>query len=236
MEKIGLICAMSEELELLLEGLENQKEYTIANMSFYTGSLEGVQVVLVLSGIGKVNASIAVSLLISEFEVDAVINTGVAGAIDQKLEVGDIVVGERLAYHDVNVTNFGYRLGQLPQMPLFYESSPSLIALIKDTISETSPTFYFGDIVSGDSFVMDREMGEEIKNQFPHALVTEMEGAAVGQTSYQFSVPFLVIRAVSDNADQEATLTYEEFLEEASHNSAEFIFSLLSKLKKGEPK
>lgn len=234
MKKIGLICAMSEELELLLEGLEEQQEYTIANMSFYAGSLEGMQVVLVLSGIGKVNASIAASLLISKFEVDAVVNTGVAGAIDQKLEVGDIVIGQRLAYHDVDVRNFGYKLGQIPQMPLFYEASSTLLELIKENPVDIDASFYFGDIVSSDTFVMNSDMGKEIKSEFPHALVTEMEGAAVGQTSYQFSIPFLVIRAVSDNADQDATITYDEFLEEASHNSARFILSLLKNIKRGE--
>lgn len=236
MKKIGLICAMSEELELLLERLKERKDYNVANMSFYTGDLEGMKVVLVLSGIGKVNASIAAALLISNFEVEAVINTGVAGAIDKKLKVGDIVIGERLAYHDVDTTNFGYDLGQVPQMPLFYEGSPILINLIKERDITINSDFHFGDIVSGDAFVMNSEKGQEIKRHFPGALVTEMEGAAVGQTSYQFATPFLVIRAVSDNADQDATVTYEEFLEEASYNSAKFILYLLNILKKGKKK
>lgn len=227
--KIGIIAAMEQEIRILTEQLNQKKETTKANQKFYEGKLSDVSVVLVQSGIGKVNASIAATLLIEVFQVDAVINTGSAGGIGQGLSVGDLVLSEQLAYNDADARAFGYAFGQIPQMPERYVADDELISLFIRA-AEKEWTIRSGLIVTGDSFISSEIKIKKIKEFFEDALVTEMEGAAIAQTCYQFGIPFLVIRAVSDVADEEASVSFDEFIELAGKKSAETVISFLNEI------
>ena len=224
--KIGIIAAMEQELRILVEHLTHTHQTVKANQNFYEGQLMNHDVVLVQSGIGKVNASIAATLLIEVFKVDAVINTGSAGGIGSGLSVGDLVLSKELSYNDADSRAFGYQFGQIPQMPERYAADEDLISLFIKA-AESKWTIKKGLIVTGDSFISNKDKINAIKNYFPDALVTEMEGAAIAQTCYQFGIPFLVIRAVSDVADEEASLTFDEFIELAGKKSAETVLSFI---------
>lgn len=224
--KIGIIAAMEQEIRILVEKLTDKHQTVKANQKFFEGKLFGTDVVLVQSGIGKVNSSIAATLLIEFFNVEAVINTGSAGGIDKGLSVGDLVLSTELSYNDADTRAFGYQFGQIPQMPQRYKSDDKLISLFIKA-AETKWNIKKGLIVTGDSFISHKDKISEIRNYFPDALVTEMEGAAIAQTCYQFGIPFLVIRAVSDVSDEEASVTFDEFIELAGKKSAETVLSFI---------
>lgn len=228
--KVGILVAMEEEIKYLIQAMENYEVYEVAKQFFYDGFIEGKSVTIVQSGIGKVNASIATSLLIQRFKVDKMINTGSAGALEKGLEIGEIIVSEKLAYHDVDNRVFDYQYGQTPQMPLFFKADKTLSNQIRELASIHSWKVHNGLIVSGDSFVSKRSEIERIKEYFPSALITEMEGAAVAQTCYQYDIPFVVIRSVSDTADEEAAVDFDEFVVLAGKRSAELVLALIKKI------
>lgn len=230
MMKIGIIGAMEEEVVTLKEAMENPSTEMIAGAEFTCGQYAGKEIVLVRCGIGKVAAAVTATLLMDHFQVDALINTGSAGGIGEGLKVGDIVISERLAYHDADVTAFGYAPGQMAQMPLYYEAEPLFIEAAKQAAAETEETVYTGTIVSGDQFVNSKERIAEIKAIFPDALANEMEATAIAQVAYQFSTPFVVIRAMSDVADEEASISFDEFIQIAGKKSAEMVLKLLQKI------
>lgn len=225
--KLGILVAMEEEIKHLLQEIKSYKIIEIANQKFYDGMINGKPVTIVQSGIGKVNASIATTLLIQEFNVDAVINTGSAGALQEGMKIGELVISKELTYHDVNNEVFGYIYGQIPQMPERYAADAKLSQSIKDLAASQSWDVHSGLIVTGDSFVGSTEGIKKIKENFTTALVTEMEGAAVAQTCHQFNVPFVVIRAVSDTADEEASIDFDEFVILAGKRSAELVLSFI---------
>lgn len=228
--KIGIIAAMEEEVKTLVENTENYKEVKIANQLFYDGVIRGNEVTLVQSGIGKVNASIAASLLIEQFNADIIINTGSAGGIREGLSVGDLVISDELSYNDADARVFGYKYGQIPQMPESYKADSSLVEKIEESASVLKWNIHRGLIVTGDSFVAGNKQLDNIKEFFPEALVTEMEGTAIAQTCYQFDVPFVVIRALSDSADEEAGVSFDEFITEAGKKSAQLIIHFVESL------
>lgn len=227
--KIGIIVAMEEEIKYLIKAFEHYELHEIASQKFYEGMIQGTEVAVVQSGIGKVNASIASSLLIEHFKVETIINTGSAGAIQTGLSIGDLVISTELAYHDVDNRIFNYQYGQIPQMPEFYQADAELIHKINDSSGEEIKV-HQGLIVSGDSFVSSKAEIKRIKKYFPNALVTEMEGAAVAQTCYQFQIPFVVIRAVSDTADDTADIDFDEFVQLAGRRSAELVITFLKNI------
>lgn len=227
--KIGIIVAMEEEIKHLIEAFENYEMHERAGQKIYDGVIEGEAVAVVQSGIGKVNASIASSLLIGQFDVDMIINTGSAGAVKKGLAIGDLVISTKLAYHDVDNRVFNYQYGQIPQMPAFYEADHEWIKKI-EKLAFDYPNTQRGLIVTADSFVASTEQTNRIIKHFPNALVAEMEGAAVAQTCYQYDIPFVVIRAVSDTADDEATVDFDEFVRLAGQRSAALVISLLKKI------
>lgn len=229
--KVGILVAMEEEMKTLIESLESYKTHKIANQKFYNGLIEGREVCIVQSGIGKVNATIASTLLINNFAADLIINTGSAGAIKEGINIGDLVLSNELSYHDADNRAFGYRYGQIPQMPEFYEGDRDLIRKVSIAARNLNLEVHKGLIVTGDSFVSSDEKIKAIKEQFPDALVTEMEGAAVAQTCYQYSVPSLVIRAVSDTADGEATVDFDDFVVLAGRRSAKLVLELLKNIR-----
>ena len=224
--KFGIIVAMEEEIKHLIKAFESYELYELANQKIYDGFIEGIEVAVVQSGIGKVNASIGSSLLIGQFNVNTIINTGSAGAIQKDLKIGDLVLSTALAYHDVDNRIFDYQYGQIPQMPRLYKADKDLIKKI-ESLSTNDLKVHRGLIVSGDSFVSSKKEINKIKKHFPKALVTEMEGTAIAQTCYQFNIPFIVIRAVSDTADEAAELDFDEFVQLAGQRSAELILAFL---------
>lgn len=228
--KIGIIGAMEQEIKTLRETLINTRSWEMAGNVFISGSLGRHEVIVVRSGIGKVAASVTTTLLIHQYGVNMVINTGSAGGIDPKLSVGDVVIADKMAYFDVDVTGFGYAVGQLPGLPIYFETSEYLKIEMKKIIEQTDLTVHKGIIVTGDSFVDSPEKLSSIKQHFPDALACEMEGASVAQTAAQFNIPFLVIRAISDTADNQATQSFDTFIEEAGKKSAEIVVNFVKKL------
>lgn len=228
--KIGLLVAMEEELAQLKEAISTDNVITIANQKFYDGVISDHEVTVVQSGIGKVNATIATALLIQEFNVDVVINTGSAGGIGSGLSIGDLVISTNLAYHDADNRGFGYTYGQIPQMPAQYEADVEVGKLINEAAVETGWHVQKGLIVTGDSFISSDDQINQIKEHFPEALATEMEGGAVAQTCMQFGVPFAVVRAISDVADDEATVNFDEFVLLAGKRSAELVLLFIERL------
>ncbi|MCJ0964821.1 5'-methylthioadenosine/adenosylhomocysteine nucleosidase [Mammaliicoccus sciuri] len=227
---IGIIGAMEEEVEILKSSIENRETIQIAHVIFYKGNIEDKQVVLAQSGIGKVNAAITATLLINEFKPDLIINTGSAGSVDSELNIGDIIISNKVYYHDVNATAFGYKLGQVPNMPEFYETDSKLIDLAKSSIEQLDLNGIVGEVATGDSFIGSIDQRKVIKSNFPTASVVEMEAGAIAQTCYQYNVPIIVTRAVSDLADKESDVTFEEFLKVACVNSSKIVKLLLNRV------
>ncbi|MBE5672629.1 5'-methylthioadenosine/S-adenosylhomocysteine nucleosidase [Staphylococcus sp. SS35] len=226
---IGIIGAMEEEVTILKNKLTQLSEISVAHVKFYTGILQEKEVVITQSGIGKVNAAISTTLLINKFKPDIIINTGSAGALDESLNVGDVLISDDLKYHDADATAFGYEFGQIPQMPATFESSKSLIEKVSQVVQQQLSA-KVGLIVSGDSFIGSVEQRQKIKKVFPNAMAVEMEATAIAQTCYQFKVPFVVVRAVSDLANGEAEISFEAFLEKAAVSSSQTVEALVSQL------
>nr|WP_263313113.1 5'-methylthioadenosine/adenosylhomocysteine nucleosidase [Mammaliicoccus sp. Marseille-Q6498] len=227
---IGIIGAMEEEIEILKLSINNLETINKAHVIFYKGQLEGKEIVLAQSGIGKVNAAITTTLLINEFNPELIINTGSAGSVDNKLNIGDIIISNKVYYHDVNATAFGYKLGQVPNMPEFYKTNDDLISLAQSSIEELELNGVVGEVATGDSFIGSIEQRKEIKGDFPTASVVEMEAGAIAQTCYQYNTPIIVTRAVSDLADKESDVTFEEFLKVACVNSSKIVKLLLNRV------
>lgn len=228
--KIGIIGAMDEEVRLLKAAMEAPLAWEKAGTQFLSGTLGKHEVIVVRSGIGKVLASITTTLLIQTYGVNMVVNTGSAGGIAEGLEIGDVVFSDKVAYYDVDVTGFGYKPGQLPGMPLYYEASSYLKQEMTRAAEKVQQPVKYGLIVTGDSFINNPERIKEIKQVFPDALACEMEGAAIAQTAAQFNVPFLVVRAISDTADHQATQSFDAFIEEAGKRSAAMVIEFVKTL------
>lgn len=224
---IGIIGAMQEEVAILKNDMQNLSTEKIAHVEIYKGQLYGQDVVLMQSGIGKVNATICTTLMIQYFNPKMIINTGSAGGLGQDLEVGDIVVSKSVMHHDVDATAFGYELGQVPMMPVKYEADEALIELATQAIKNNHLNAKLGLIVSGDSFIGTQSQKETIISNLKDVLAVEMEAAAVAQTCYQFNVPFIITRAISDLANGDAGVTFEEFLKVACVSSSKIVKSLL---------
>ncbi|OLO38808.1 5'-methylthioadenosine/S-adenosylhomocysteine nucleosidase [Alkalihalophilus pseudofirmus] len=230
--RIGIIGAMDEEVELLKSKLDGRVDQTIAGCEFHQGSLNGVDVVLLKSGIGKVNAAIGTTLLIQLFKVEKVINTGSAGGFHGDLNVGDIVISTEVRYNDVDATVFGYEFGQVPRMPAFYTPHTELVTLAEVAANDVGVHSVKGLIVSGDSFMSDHERVEDIKSRFNNPYCAEMEAGAIAQVCHQFECPFVIIRSLSDIAGSDAKVSYDQFLETASVNSANLVLLIIDQLKK----
>ena len=225
--KIGIIAAMPEELVHLTQNLDRAQEVQVLGNTYYTGTVGKTEVVLVQSGIGKVMSAMSVAVLADHFQVDAVINTGSAGAVAEGIAVGDVVIADKLAYHDVDVTAFGYAYGQMAQQPLYFESDKNFVAKIQESLSQLNQKWHLGLIATGDSFVAGNDKIEAIKSHFPEVLAVEMEGAAIAQAAQALGLPFLVIRAMSDNANHEASISFDEFIIEAGRRSAQVLLAFL---------
>lgn len=228
--KIGIIGAMDQEIKILRETIESPISWERGGALYISGSIGRHEVIVVRSGVGKVLASITAVMLIQQYGVNMVINTGSAGGIGEGLAVGDIVISDKLAYYDVDATGFGYDIGQVPGMPLYFEASTYLQMEMEKAAKATNHHVKTGLIVTGDSFIDGKEKITAILDNFPDALACEMEGAAIAQTAAQFKVPFLIVRAISDTADHMATQSFDEFIDEAGKRSAEMVLNFVRNL------
>mgnify|MGYP003375959625 FL=1 len=232
MNIIGIIGAMEEEVELLKEKMTDTVIIEKAGMKFVKGNLKGQRVVVVRSGIGKVNAGICTQILADEFQVEAVINTGIAGSLKAEINIGDIVLSTDTMQHDVDAREFGYPLGQIPRMEtLAFSADEALRKLAKEVCEEVNPDIqvFEGRVASGDQFVADRETKEKIIEN-TQAYCTEMEGAAIGQAAYLNKIPYLVIRAISDKADDSAHVDYPTFERQAIRHTVNLVSRMMERL------
>ena len=232
MKTIGIIGAMEVEVAILKEKMEDVRIIKKASMDFYEGILAGKKVVVVRSGIGKVNAGICAQILADVFSVDAIINTGIAGSLNNDVNIGDIVLSTDVVQHDMDATGFGYRKGQIPQMPVFFfNADDNLRRLAAEVCKEVNPDIqvFEGRITSGDQFVCDQDVKNRIVSEFS-AYATEMEGAAIGQAAYLNEIPFLVVRAISDKADGSAQMDYSEFEKAAVDHSVRLTLNMLARI------
>ena len=232
MKTIGIIGAMEVEVAILKEKMEDVRIIKKASMDFYEGILAGKKVVVVRSGIGKVNAGICAQILADVFSVDAIINTGIAGSLNKNINIGDIVLSTDVVQHDMDATGFGYRKGQIPQMPVFFfNADDNLRRLAAEVCKEVNPDIqvFEGRIASGDQFVCDQDVKNRIVSEFS-AYATEMEGAAIGQAAYLNEIPFLVVRAISDKADGSAQMDYSEFEKAAVDHSVRLTLHMLARI------
>lgn len=227
---IGIIAAMEQELAVLLDHLEQRQDHEVLGRTYYTGQLVSQDVVLVQSGIGKVMSAMSVAILADHFGATAIINTGSAGAVAQGLAVGDVVLADRLVYHDVDVTAFGYAYGQMAGQPAYFETDQQLRAAFEQALAEQELTSRVGLIATGDSFIASSAIIQTIKGHFPNVLAVEMEGAAIAQAAYSLGLPVLVVRAMSDTADHEASVSFDDFIIEAGKRSAQMVLAGLAAL------
>ncbi|VFP78693.1 5'-methylthioadenosine/S-adenosylhomocysteine nucleosidase [Candidatus Erwinia haradaeae] len=228
--KIGIIGAMEDEIAPLRNKLKNQKRFLLAGVEIYTGILNNIEVFLLKSGVGKVFATLGTTLLLHIYKPNLVINIGSAGSLHPLLKIGDIIISDELRYHDVDVTVCGYTQGQMVGCPLSFPADKNLISIAELCSKKLNLHSVSGLIVSGDTFINGGVLRQHIRNIFPKAIAVDMESSAIAHVCYQFSIPFIVIRSVSDIADQESPLNFNNFLNLASHNSSLMIESFLSYL------
>jgi len=218
---IGIIVAEVEEMEAVKEIMENINSTDIYNLKIYTGTINNKEFLLVLGGVGKVNAARVCQIITDNFDLDLIINVGSAGGLNENLNIGDIVLGEKLVQHDFDVTAFGREKGFIPETGKFFESDKILLEKCEN-IKIDNQKIVTGTIASGDIFLTDTNLKEKIKQDFNAACV-EMEGAAIAQVCTLNNIPFLVIRSISDIPNGKNEIDFNEYLKLASKNCAEFV-------------
>lgn len=223
--KIGIIGAMESEVSALKETMQVNSVTTKAGMDFYEGVLEQTPVVVVQSGIGKVNAAMCVQILADLFDITHVMNTGVAGSLNAKLNIGDILVSEKAIQHDMDVTIFGYAPGQVPgTKSRDFIADPAMADAALTACGQVNPdvTTIKGCVVSGDQFISSAEVKDRLIREF-HGDCAEMEGASIAQAATLNGLPFVVIRAISDKADGSAEMDYPTFEKQAAEHCAKMV-------------
>ncbi|MCL2703644.1 MAG: 5'-methylthioadenosine/adenosylhomocysteine nucleosidase [Defluviitaleaceae bacterium] len=229
MKTIGIIGAMDEEIAVLKPKLEMISAKSIVGTEFYMGKLRDVSAVVVRCGIGKVNAAVCVQVLSDMYGVDCIINTGVAGGLDPRLSVCDVVISKDVVQHDFDATMFGYEAGIIPRMPVsFFEADSELVSAAEKAcdVVLSGHKAILGRIASGDLFVSRKEDKDRIINVFSASCV-EMEGAAIGHACYLNKIPFVIIRAMSDTADGGATEDFNKFVIKAAEQSGAIVERML---------
>ena len=231
-KKIGIIGAMEEEVEALRGKLTYVKTTSRASMDFYAGKMGNKEVVIVRSGIGKVNAGICTQILADLFQVDAVINTGIAGSLDARIDIGDMVISTDAVHHDMDATIFGDAIGQVPRMDTrTFPADPHLVELAVKANEKANPQIhtFTGRVASGDQFISSGEVKARIVENF-QALCTEMEGAGIAHAAYLNKVSYVIIRAISDKADNSATMDYPEFVKMAITHYVGLVKGLVERM------
>lgn len=232
MHKIGIIGAMDEELQTLKKAAGDMHMTRRAGMEFYEGLLGKTEVVIVKCGIGKVNAGVCVQILIGDFQVSAVINTGVAGSLDKTLGVGDLVISSDAVQHDFDVSPIGYQRGEFPDSGMVaFPADSRLRELAAAAVRKTAPEARAveGRVCSGDQFISSAAQKEAITSLFG-GKCCEMEGGAIAQVCFLNRVPFVIIRAISDSADEESSISFETFLETAAKRCASVVQEMTASL------
>ena len=228
MKRIGIICALEEELKELLKFVTFKKEKDYYDIKVLECSLEKQELFLVQCGVGKVNAARTTQILIDHYNPDIIMNMGVAGSVSKEVGVCDVVIGDKLVQHDFDVTPFGYEKGCVPHVGVYIESDKELVKIAQKVNQEA----HTGVIASGDIFCTDKKLSENISKTF-HALCVEMEGASIAQVCFLANIPFLVLRSISDSPDgSDNKLTYEEFLEISSKKVANMMKEIILKIEK----
>ena len=228
MKKIGIIGAMDLEVSTLISKMDVKNTVSVAGMNFNEGTLEGTEAVIVKCGIGKVNAGMCVQILADLFKVTHVINTGVAGSLKDVIDIGDIVISTDALEHDMDVTALGYKPGEIPQMGrLSFEADADLIKKAESSCKKVNPDInvYTGRVVSGDQFISSKEIKNRLIELYD-GYCAEMEGGAIAHAAYLNKLPFVVIRAISDKADDSAEMDYPTFEKKAAEHCAALILDL----------
>ena len=228
MTKLGIIGAMTMEVETLVSSMEEAEKKTIAGSDFYEGRLEGLPCVVVQCGVGKVNAALCAQILCTAFGVTHLVNTGIAGSLSNDLDIADLLVSQDAMYHDFDCVPFGYPYGQVPGLDtLAFPADERLMAYAFQAAEAVNPGHTkLGRVASGDQFIADREKKAFIIEK-TRAMCTEMEGAAIAHASYVNDTPFLIIRTMSDSADDGADESYDNFIDTAAHQSAAIVLKML---------
>ena len=231
MTKLGIIGAMAVEVELLKKKMENLTVTNHAGMDFFDGKLEGLDAVVVQCGVGKVNAAMCAQVLCSVFGVTHLVNTGIAGSLCADLDIGDLVVSRDAMYHDFDCVHFGYEMGKVPGMDVVaFPADEAMIRYALTAAEEVNPGHArIGRVASGDLFVAEKTAKNRIIEK-TNAICTEMEGAAIAQTAYRNKVPFVILRAISDKADDSAQMDYPTFEAQAAHRCAEVTGNMAKQL------
>ena len=231
MTKLGIIGAMREEVETLVEKLVDAKQQVHAWSTYYEGKLEGLDVVVVQCGVGKVNAAMCAQILCSVYGVTHLVNTGIAGSLNADLDIGDLVVSRDAMYHDFDCNAFGYPSGKVPGMDVIaFPADKKLMDRAFAAAESVNPGHTkVGRVASGDQFVASKELKEKIIS-VTQALCTEMEGAAIAQTAYRNGIPYVILRAISDKADDSADMDYPTFERIAAHRCAAVVMNLAKEL------
>jgi adenosylhomocysteine nucleosidase len=230
--KIGVIGAMEQEVSILKAALTNLEETKKGGCTFFTGQLNGADIVLLQSGIGKVAAAVGTTILLNDYQPDVVINTGSAGGFESSLNLGDVVISTEVRHHDADVTAFGYEIGQMAGQPAAFAADQKLMDVAEQALSQMEDKHAVrGLICTGDEFVCRPERQAVIRENFPGVIAVEMEASAIAQTCHQFNTPFVVVRAISDVADKESPMSFEEFLPLAAQSSSEMVVKMVELLK-----
>ncbi len=227
---IGIIGAMEEEVAALKEAMEIEETVEQAAMTFCKGRLCGKEVVVVRSGIGKVNAGICAQILVDRFQADTLINTGIAGSLDAKIDIGDMVISTDAVHHDMDASIFGDPVGQVPRMDtLFFPADEDLVQKALQANEKANPDIhtFTGRIASGDQFIASKQAKDKIVENF-RPMCVEMEGAGIAHAAYLNQVSYVIIRAISDKADNSATMDYPTFEQQAITHSVRLMKELLT--------
>ncbi len=231
MTKLAIMGAMEEEIEPLLAHFENVNIVEFANNKYYEVNHNGLDIVIAYSKIGKVFASLTANTMIQKFGCDTLLFSGVAGAINPELKIGDLIIADKLCQHDLDITAFGHANGFVPGGSVFVETSKELREVAIEVAKENDIKVIEGIIATGDQFVHSVERKEFIENTFK-ADALEMEGASVAVICDALDIPFFILRAISDSADGGADIDFDEFLKSSAQNSANYLIQIINKLQK----
>ncbi len=227
--KIAIMGAMVEEITPLLESIGEYKKIEYGDNVYYEAKYKKLDLIIAYSKIGKVFSTLTATTMIEKFGAEKLLFSGVAGAINPSLNIGDLIVATKLCQHDLDITAFGHPYGFVPEGKVFVESDKELLGVAKSVADELSTKLYEGVIATGDQFIADEAKKEWIADTFG-ADALEMEGASVAVVCDALGVPFLVLRAISDAADMDAGFNFDKFLESSAKESAEFILKMLDRL------
>ena len=231
-EVIGIIGALDYEIDVLKSAMVDCKEVDFAKRHFYIGKISGKEVVLVKCGVGKVNSAITAQMMIDRFNITCIINTGVAGSLNAKIDIGDIVIAEDAVYHDVENIAFGFDRGQVPyEDVMFFPMSKKLADTAEEISKRINPDIkvFRGRIASGDQFIADKKTKDNIVEWF-NPLCVEEEGCPMAHTAYENDIPCLIIRAISDKADDSAEEDFPTFAQKAAKHSAKLLLEMIEKI------